>query len=90
ILAGAADLLSRYDVLFCDVWGVVHDGLKAYPSACEALTRFRAEGGTVILVSNAPVPEAQVARMLDSRKVPREAFDGIVSSGDIALRHVAA
>src|SRR5487761_2082368 len=90
VLTRAGDLLSRYDVLFCDVWGVVHDGLKAYEPACEALTRFRSGGGTVILVSNAPVPEAQVARMLDSRKVPRETFDAIVSSGDIALEHVAS
>lgn len=89
ILTRAADLLARYDVLFCDVWGVVHDGLEAYRPACEALSRFRAGGGTVILVSNAPVPEAQVARMLDLRQVPRDAFDAIVSSGDIALAHVA-
>ena len=35
ILTHAGDLLARYDVLFCDVWGVIHDGLKAYPFACE-------------------------------------------------------
>jgi len=86
----AGDLLTRYDVLFCDVWGVVHNGLAAYVPACAALIRFRAAGGTVILVSNAPVPEAQVGRMLDSRAVPREAWDAIVSSGDIALARVAA
>ena len=89
ILSHAGDLISRYDVIFCDVWGVVHDGLKAFPAACEALTRFRAGGGTVVLVSNAPVPQEQVARMLVSRAVPDSAYDAIVSSGDIALAHVA-
>jgi HAD superfamily hydrolase (TIGR01459 family) len=88
ILTEARDLLSRYDVVFCDVWGVVHDGLKAFPAACEALTRFRAGGGTVVLVSNAPVPQEQVARMLMSRAVPDTAYDAIVSSGDIALAHI--
>ena len=51
--------------------------------------RFKAGGGRVVLVSNAPVPEEGVATMLDSRGVPRAAYDAIVASGDIALRHVA-
>ena len=89
ILTRAGDLLARYDVIFCDVWGVVHDGLKAFPMACDALARFRAGGGTVILVSNAPVPQERVAAMLDARQVPRDTWDAIVSSGDIALDHVA-
>lgn len=89
ILHSAGELLSRYDVLFCDVWGVVHNGIRAFDGACAALSRFRSEGGTVILVSNAPVPKQRVADMLASRYVPRDAWDDIVSSGDIALTHVA-
>ncbi|MEI9901153.1 MAG: hypothetical protein WDN31_14555 [Hyphomicrobium sp.] len=81
--------MSRYDVLYCDVWGVLHDGHHAFPAACDALMRFRARGGTVILVSNAPVPGEQVGVMLDARAVPREAYDDIVASGAIALRHLA-
>ena len=56
ILDHAGELLSRYDALFCDVWGVVHNGVTAYLDACAALKTFRDNGGTVILVSNAPVP----------------------------------
>ena len=76
-------------MLFCDVWGVVHDGHVAFAEAVSALEKFRDNGGTVILVSNAPVPQARVAAMLDSRKVPRSSWDAIVSSGDIALTHIA-
>jgi len=83
-------LLARYDVLFSDVWGVLHDGITAYAYATDALERFRANGGTVILVSNAPVPNARVAEMLADKKVPRGAWDCIVSSGDIALSHIDA
>lgn len=90
ILPGAGDLLSRYDVLFCDVWGVVHDGVTALPDAAEALQRFRGRGGTVVLVSNAPVPNFRVAEMLDAKRLPRAAWDAIVTSGDIALAHVDA
>jgi HAD superfamily hydrolase (TIGR01459 family) len=89
ILANAAPLLVNYDVLFCDVWGVLHDGHRAFEEACDALIRFRNQGGTVVLVSNAPVPKERVARMLDMRAVPRESWDDIVASGEIALRHVA-
>lgn len=89
IITKAGDLLARYDVLYCDVWGVVHDGHNAFPEANEALKRFRDNGGTVILVSNAPVPAFRVERMLDMRAVDRSAWDAIVSSGAIALQHVA-
>jgi HAD superfamily hydrolase (TIGR01459 family) len=89
ILARAGELLARYDVLFCDVWGVLHDGHRAFEGACDALMRFRKRGGTVILVSNAPVPGNRVAAMLDARAVPRETWDDIVASGEIALRHIA-
>jgi HAD superfamily hydrolase (TIGR01459 family) len=88
ILAHAGPLLARYDVIFCDVWGVVHNGVTAFEGACRALEKFRAGGGTVVLVSNAPVPKKRVADMLDSRHVPRSAWDDIVSSGDIALEHI--
>jgi len=66
----------------------VHNGVTAYEGACRALETFRSGGGTVILVSNAPVPKRRVADMLESRHVPQAAWDDIVSSGDIALAHV--
>lgn len=88
IVDRAGAILQRYDVLFCDVWGVVHNGLTAFDGACDALRRFRAAGGTVILVSNAPVPKHRVVAMLESRNVGTDTWDDIVSSGDIALTHV--
>jgi HAD superfamily hydrolase (TIGR01459 family) len=89
ILTAARDLLARYDVLFCDVWGVIHDGFRAYPGAMRALTAFRRQGGTVVLVSNAPVPAERVAEMLADKGVNGASYDAIVSSGAIALEHVA-
>jgi len=89
IIANAGPLLERYDAVFCDVWGVMHNGKRAYEEAGEALARFRAAGGTVILVSNAPVPAEGVVRVLDRTGVRRDAWDAIVSSGDIALAHIA-
>jgi HAD superfamily hydrolase (TIGR01459 family) len=76
-------LAHDYDVLFCDVWGVVHNGIAAYGPACEALTRFRETGGTAILITNAPRSGAAVERILDRLGVPHEAYDAITSSGDV-------
>jgi ribonucleotide monophosphatase NagD (HAD superfamily) len=78
---GLQSLADRYDLVLCDVWGVLHNGVKAYETASDALTRFRAKGGRVVLVSNAPRPGASVGTQLDGFGVPRTAYDAIVTSG---------
>ncbi len=88
IIESFAPLARDYDVLLCDVWGVVHNGIAAFASACDALARFRAKGGTVILITNAPRPGAAVQRILDRLGVPRDAYDAIMSSGDVTRRIV--
>src|ERR1700757_3535067 len=84
------ELAADYDVLFCDVWGVVHNGITAFADACAALTRFRDRGGTAILLTNAPRPDAAVKRILDRLAVPHEAYDAIISSGDVTRGIVEA
>jgi HAD superfamily hydrolase (TIGR01459 family) len=83
-------LASAYDVLLCDVWGVVHNGVAAFAAAGDALARFRAAGGTVILITNAPRPGTAVQRILDRLSVPRDAYDAITSSGDVTRGVVEA
>lgn len=81
-------LAPAYDVVFSDVWGVVHNGSAAWPDACDALTRFRAAGGTVILLSNAPRPGDRLVAQLDALNVPHEAYDRVVTSGDITVAEI--
>jgi HAD superfamily hydrolase (TIGR01459 family) len=83
LLDGLKAVADRYDVVLCDVWGVVHNGLTAYEAASDALVRFRDCGGRVVLVSNAPRPGSSVASQLDRLGVPRAAYDAVVTSGDI-------
>jgi HAD superfamily hydrolase (TIGR01459 family) len=86
-----APLAPHYDVVLSDVWGVVHNGVAAAPEACDALSRFRAQGGTVVLITNAPRPgEVVMLKTLDPLHVPRTAYDGIVSSGDVTYALIAA
>ena len=83
---GLSEIADRYDAILCDVWGVIHNGRSAFTEACEALVTFRKRGGHVCLITNAPVPKAQVTRLFAPLGVPDEAFDDCVSSGD-ATRH---
>ena len=84
------DLVAEVDVLLSDIWGVVHNGLVAFDDACEALQNFRGQGGTVILITNAPRPADSVQRQLRKLHVADETYDAIVSSGDLARNFVAA
>src|ERR1700712_2020102 len=83
------DLVAGVDVVLSDIWGVVHNGLVAFPEACEALHNFRGRGGTVILITNAPRPADSVQRQLRKLGVADETYDAIVSSGDLTRHFVA-
>jgi HAD superfamily hydrolase (TIGR01459 family) len=78
-----SSLAQQYDVVLSDVWGVIHNGVVAFPEACEALMAYRKAGGTVILITNAPRPNGSIVRQLEALRVPAESYDGIVSSGDV-------
>lgn len=88
IFPGIAAIAPRYDVFFCDIWGVLHDGMRAYAAAGDALVRMRAAGATVVLVSNAPFPAQRVEKVLAEKGVRREAWDAIVSSGDVTRAEI--
>ncbi|TVR09494.1 MAG: TIGR01459 family HAD-type hydrolase [Salinarimonadaceae bacterium] len=88
IISGLSEIAGDYDAIFCDVWGVLHNGMRAHAAAADALTRFRAAGKPVVLITNAPRPGDSVIGQLDRLGVPRTAFDDIVSSGDLTRADV--
>src|SRR5579863_7822121 len=87
-IPGLGALHGRYDTLLCDIWGVVHDGKRALPAAVAALRAFR-ESGSVVLITNAPRPRADVALLLDKIGAPRDCYDIIVTSGDVTIAQIA-
>jgi HAD superfamily hydrolase (TIGR01459 family) len=89
ILPSIGALAGASDAWIVDVWGVMHNGQRAYAAACEACRRFRAGGGGVAMLSNAPRPFAAVARQLEQLGVPRDAYDFGVTSGDMARAMIA-
>lgn len=81
---------DQYDAFLCDVWGVLHNGRRAYASASAALQRMRALGKPVILITNVPKPRGPIPKQLDAAGVPRDAWDAIVTSGDAIRAEIAA
>lgn len=88
-ISGLSELAGRYDAVLSDVWGVIHNGVSAFPEAVEALRSFRRAGGRAVLITNAPRPSAPIIAMLDRLGVPRDAYDAIVSSGDATRAMIA-
>jgi len=81
-LPGLSAIAADYDLLLCDVWGVIHNGRESWPEACAALTRFNEQGGQVVLISNSPRPAPGVVDQMDALGVPRDAWRAVVTSGD--------
>jgi HAD superfamily hydrolase (TIGR01459 family) len=82
-IAGLSQVAGDCAVLLCDVFGVLHDETRIFPAAIEALSAFRAAGGTVVLVSNAAEPGGRLASTLLARGVPA-AYDDLITAADIA------
>lgn len=77
------ELLDDYAVILSDVWGVIHNGIEPHLEAAAALARARARGLAVVLITNSPRPHFDVERQLEVIGVPRDAWDRIVTSGDV-------
>ena len=84
IITSFADISDRYDAAFVDLWGCMHNGLTAFPAAVAAMQGFRARGGKVVLVTNAPRPRGPVADQIAQLGIPADAWDVIATSGDSA------
>ena len=76
---------GRYRAILCDIWGVVHDGVRLYPNAAERLGEWRRDGRKVILITNAPRTADAVEQQLGRIGLPRDAWDGIATSGEAGI-----
>jgi HAD superfamily hydrolase (TIGR01450 family) len=83
------DIASHYDVVLCDVWGVLHNGVEAFSYASEALAAARAAGLTVVLITNSPRPHPGVKVQIRGLGVADDAYDRIVTSGDVTRALIA-
>jgi len=84
IVTHLSDISDRYDALFVDLWGCIHNGLEPFAEAVAAMQTYRAKGGKVIFVTNAPRHRGSVAAQLGKIGVAEDSWDAIATSGDSA------
>ncbi len=89
VLDSIEELGSRYRAWLVDIWGVMHNGHRAFPGAVAATRTFRAQGGIVVLLSNSPRPSPSVQEQLRRLGVPDDAYDATVTSGDLTRHELA-
>lgn len=89
IIGSLADLSGAYSAILCDVWGVVHNGEWHFPQAAQALAAARAARVPIVLITNSPRRSADVAAQMNAIGVPADAYDCIVTSGDVTRDLIA-
>jgi HAD superfamily hydrolase (TIGR01459 family) len=81
-LSGLGRLDDAYDAYIVDLWGCLHNGVKAYPDALDWMARVRRDGARVILLSNAPRRPAAVERQLRRFGVEEGTYDAVMTAGE--------
>lgn len=81
-LEAFAPLAARYDGFILDLWGVIHDGVRAFPAAVDCLRRLNSEGKRTLLLSNVPRPNAPVQEMMRSMGIPNTLYGALLTSGE--------
>ena len=89
VIDAIAPLGKGYAAWLVDIWGVMHNGVRAFPPAVEATRRYREQGGIVILLSNSPRPSKPLQRQLTNLGASEESYDTTVSSGDLTRHELA-
>jgi HAD superfamily hydrolase (TIGR01459 family) len=89
VIGSIRELGSTYTGWLVDIWGVMHNGVRAFAPAVEATKRFREQGGLIVLLSNSPRPSAGLQHQLRSLGVSDECYDATVSSGDLTRHELA-
>ena len=82
IIDGLAPIADQYDAFILDLWGVLHDGVRAYDHAVETLKQLKATGKPVCLLSNVPRREAATISKLDGLGLTADLYDHLVTSGE--------
>src|ERR1700754_5125890 len=93
VLASMADLSATRKAWLCDIWGVLHNGESIFEQAVAACLSFKQQGGVIVLISNTPRPSPGIAGHLRELGMPDNAYDALVTSGDVtrelAIEHAA-
>lgn len=83
-----SEVADKFDVFFCDLWGVIHDGEHLYPHVLETIKKIHESGKTLIFLSNAPRLSDSVIDKLTEMGVKREWYHSVMTSGEAARKYL--
>jgi HAD superfamily hydrolase (TIGR01459 family) len=75
-------LAERFDGFILDLWGVIHDGVSAFPHAVRCLEHLQAAGKRTLLLSNVPRPNAAVEALMRRMGIAAELYTSLLTSGE--------
>lgn len=81
---GLCALAEGYDGFIVDLWGVLHDGVRAFPAAVACLEELKRRDKRILILSNAPRRAAAVAARNAELGIPPRLVDAVMSSGEEA------
>ena len=83
-----SEISDKYTAVICDLWGCLHNGVKSFPAALKALEDFKNSKGTVILVTNAPRPIANVEYQIANLGIKKNHYDMLLTSGELTSAYI--
>ena len=85
-IVGLRDIADQFDLYLVDQFGVLHDGVAAYPGAIDGLARLESSGRKVIVLTNSGKGAAANLARLGALGFADSSLDAVISSGDVALQ----
>lgn len=89
LIDGISAIADSYDAFILDIWGVLHDGIRPFPGTIDCLSRLKAAGKTLLLLSNTPDRRDNIARRLARLGITGDMYDRIVTAGDSAYEEIS-
>jgi HAD superfamily hydrolase (TIGR01459 family) len=85
---GLREITDQFDLFLVDQYGVLHDGVAAYPGAIDGLIKLASHGRKIVVLTNSGKSSAANRARLDALGFADCGFNAVVSSGDVALQSV--
>lgn len=87
---GLGAIADRFDHVLLDQWGTLHEGQAIFTRARDCVARLRQAGKRVLVLSNSGKRASSNAARLTSLGLPPQAYDGILTSGEVTWRGLKA
>lgn len=86
--SGLESIINDFDLLFIDIWGVLHNGINLFNDSVYALDQIEKLNKEYVLLTNAPRPNSTVIKFLKKMGLDQSKCDKVFTSGQAALKYL--